>query len=93
MLSAILLERSIDKVSRILFWLEILIETTDTLRWASASRPCSPAAREQGHKLGNWLHVLMGAPTARVTDAIASHRGGYYACSPTVHWPAPTAVS
>jgi len=51
------------------------------------------AAGKQGHKMGNGLHVLMGAPTACVTDAIASHRGSYYACSPAVHWPAPSATT
>ena len=51
------------------------------------------AAGEQGHKMGNGLHVLMGAPTAHVTDAITSRHRGYYACSSAVHWPAPAAVS
>ena len=60
---------------------------------ASTCADVRRAARDQDHKMGNGLHVLMGAPTASVTDAIASRRGGYYACSPAVHWPAPAAVS
>jgi len=43
--------------------------------------------------MGNGLHVLMGAPTACVTDAITYRHGSYYACSPAVHWPAPAAIS
>ena len=51
------------------------------------------AAAEQGHKMGNGLHVLMGTPTACVTDAVTSCRPGYYACSSAVLWPAPAAIS
>ena len=46
-------------------------------------------AGEHNYNMGNGLHVLMRAPTACVTDAITSRHRGYYACSPTVHWPAP----
>jgi len=42
------------------------------------------ATGEQGHNMGNGLHVLMGYQTAFVTDAIVSRRVGYYACSPAV---------
>ena len=88
MLSAILLERSVDKVSPILFWLEISIHYDVQL----PLQVCC-AAGEQGHDMDDGSHVLMGAPTAYVTDAITYRRGGYYACSPAVHWPAPAAVS
>jgi len=50
------------------------------------------AAGEQGHKMGNRMHVLMGALSACVTDAIAFHPGRYYTCSRAVHWPAPAAI-
>jgi len=43
------------------------------------------AAGEQGQNMGNGLHFLTGAPTACITDAIASRRGVFYACSSTVH--------
>ena len=51
------------------------------------------AAGQQDYNMGHGLHVLMGAPTACVTDAIVSHRGGYYVCSPAVLWLAPAATS
>jgi len=87
------------------FWLEISIKTIDTLRRVAALH-VRCAAGEHGHRqidrysylysaynTGNGLHVLTGAPTACITDAIVFHPGGYYTCSPAVLWTALAAVS
>jgi len=72
----------IDEISPIIFWLEILIKITNIIHYnGQPPLHVHRAAGEKGHKMGNELHVLMGAPTACVTDASTSCRGGYYACS------------
>ena len=80
--------KSIDKVSPILF---LAWNFNKGHRYIDRQTPLHVrrAAGEQDYNMGNGLHVLTGAPTACVTDAITSRHGGYYACSPTVHWPAP----